>query len=184
MPPERSLYASDSSSRRCPHCDLQASRLAVPTRSPGREVGQCHYPPQAAVSRCGGRSPPGRADLGTDDVGARIRHEQRPESGVPGTAGQQKIDFETGKPSLTHFQVLERNHEENWTRVDLEPYTGRSHQLRMHLMALGHPILGDPLYADPETFVRATRMTLHAKHLDLEHPLTGQQLSFDSPVPF
>lgn len=97
---------------------------------------------------------------------------------------RQKIDFETGKPSLTHFQVLERNDAENWTRVDLEPYTGRSHQLRMHLMALGHPILGDPLYADPESFVRASRMTLHAKHLDLDHPLTGQKLSFDSPVPF
>ena len=97
---------------------------------------------------------------------------------------RQKIDFETGKPSLTHYRVLERNLSENWTRVDLEPYTGRSHQLRMHLMALGHPILGDPLYADPHTFVRAPRMTLHAAHLDLDHPLTGAKLSFDSPVPF
>lgn len=97
---------------------------------------------------------------------------------------RQKIDFETGKASLTHYRVLERNIPENWTRVDLEPYTGRSHQLRMHLMALGHPILGDPLYADPETFVRAPRMTLHATHLNLDHPLTGEALTFDSPVPF
>ncbi len=97
---------------------------------------------------------------------------------------RQKIDFETGKPSLTHYRVLERNTRENWTRVDLEPYTGRSHQLRMHLMALGHPILGDPLYADPESFAKAPRMTLHATHLDLEHPLTGETLVFDSPVPF
>ena len=97
---------------------------------------------------------------------------------------RQKIDFETGKPCLTHFRVMERNALENWTRVDLEPYTGRSHQLRMHLMALDHPILGDPLYADPESFARSPRMTLHAKHLDLEHPLTGEKLSFDSPVPF
>lgn len=97
---------------------------------------------------------------------------------------RQKIDFEHGRASLTHFRVLERNIQDNWTRVDLEPYTGRSHQLRMHLMALGHPILGDPLYADPETLNRAPRMLLHAKHLDLEHPLSGQKLSFDSAVPF
>lgn len=97
---------------------------------------------------------------------------------------RQKIDFENGRASLTHYWVLERNLKENWTRVDLEPYTGRSHQLRMHLMALGHAILGDPLYADPETLSRAPRMLLHAKHLDLDHPLTGQKLVFDSPVPF
>lgn len=97
---------------------------------------------------------------------------------------RQKIDFETGKPSLTHFRVLDRNVEQNWTRVDLEPYTGRSHQLRLHLMALGHPILGDPLYADPEVLIKSSRMTLHAKHLDLDHPLTGEKLSFDSEVPF
>ncbi len=97
---------------------------------------------------------------------------------------RQKIDFENGRASLTHYWVIERNLKENWTRVDLEPYTGRSHQLRMHLMALGHAILGDPLYADPETLSRAPRMLLHAKHLDLDHPLTGQKLVFDSPVPF
>jgi tRNA pseudouridine32 synthase/23S rRNA pseudouridine746 synthase len=97
---------------------------------------------------------------------------------------RQKIDFENGRASLTHYWVIERNLKENWTRVDLEPYTGRSHQLRMHLMALGHAILGDPLYADPETLSKAPRMLLHAKHLDLDHPLTGQKLVFDSPVPF
>ena len=97
---------------------------------------------------------------------------------------RQKIDFENGRASLTHYWVLERNLKENWTRVDLEPYTGRSHQLRMHLMALGHAILGDPLYADPETLSKAPRMLLHAKHLDLDHPLTCQKLVFDSPVPF
>lgn len=97
---------------------------------------------------------------------------------------RQKIDFEAGKPSLTQFQVIERNVEENWTRVDLEPFTGRSHQLRMHLMALGHPILGDPLYADPEAFAKAPRMYLHARHLSFAHPLSGEAMVFDSPVPF
>ncbi|MFW9610606.1 MAG: RluA family pseudouridine synthase [Fluviibacter sp.] len=97
---------------------------------------------------------------------------------------RQKIDYETGKPSLTHYWVLERNEAENWTRVDLEPFTGRSHQLRLHLMALGHPILGDPLYADPETFVRAPRMCLHARHLRFDHPETSAPMVFDLPVPF
>lgn len=97
---------------------------------------------------------------------------------------RQKIDYETGKPSLTHYQVMERNIAENWTRVDLEPFTGRSHQLRMHLMALGHPILGDPLYADPEVLARAPRMYLHAKHLSFTHPLNGLPMVFDLPVPF
>jgi len=97
---------------------------------------------------------------------------------------RQKIDFDAGKPSLTYFQVLERNVQECWTRVDLEPYTGRSHQLRMHLMALGHPILGDPLYAHPEALARAPRMYLHARHLSFAHPLTGETMVFDSPSPF
>ncbi len=97
---------------------------------------------------------------------------------------RQKIDYEVGKPSLTHYQVMERNQIENWTRVDLEPYTGRSHQLRMHLMALGHTILGDPLYADAAVLSRAPRLTLHAKHLSFVHPFTGVLMAFDSPVPF
>ena len=97
---------------------------------------------------------------------------------------RQKIDYELGKPSLTHYQVMERNHAENWTRVDLEPFTGRSHQLRMHLMALGHPILGDPLYADPRVLSRAPRMYLHAKHLSFVHPISGLPMVFDLPVPF
>lgn len=97
---------------------------------------------------------------------------------------RQKIDYESGKPSLTHYQVMERNHLENWTRVDLEPFTGRSHQLRLHLMALGHPILGDPLYADARVLARAPRMCLHAKHLSFEHPISGIPMVFDLPVPF
>ncbi len=97
---------------------------------------------------------------------------------------RQKIDFEVGKASLTHYKVLERNEAANWTRVDLEPFTGRSHQLRLHLMALGHPILGDPLYAPPEVYVMAPRMYLHARHLSFSHPLDGRPMVFDSPVPF
>ena len=96
---------------------------------------------------------------------------------------RQKIDYELGKPSLTHYQVMERNHAENWTRVDLEPFTGRSHQLRMHLMALGHPILGDPLYAEGPAR-DAPRLMLHAESLRLRHPDGGKGLTFRAPVPF
>jgi tRNA pseudouridine32 synthase/23S rRNA pseudouridine746 synthase len=97
---------------------------------------------------------------------------------------RQKIDYETGKPSLTRYWVLERHVSRNTTRVDLEPFTGRSHQLRLHLMGIGHPILGDPLYADPETQLMAPRMLLHARHLSFIHPLTGTPMRFDSEVPF
>jgi tRNA pseudouridine32 synthase/23S rRNA pseudouridine746 synthase len=70
------------------------------------------------------------------------------------------------------------------TRLELEPITGRSHQLRVHLQALGHPILGDPLYAPPEIQALAKRLLLHANHLSFAHPATGEILSFESPVPF
>ena len=71
-----------------------------------------------------------------------------------------------------------------FTRLELAPVTGRSHQLRVHLAALGHPILGDMLYAPPEVQARASRLLLHATRLALAHPVTGQALQFDSPAPF
>ena len=70
------------------------------------------------------------------------------------------------------------------TRVLLEPVTGRSHQLRVHLQALGHPILGDPLYAPPECLAAAPRLLLHARRLALFHPVSGEPMVFDSPAPF
>lgn len=94
----------------------------------------------------------------------------------------QKVDSVHGKPSLTRWRV--RHYESNSTRVELEPVTGRSHQLRVHLSALGHPILGDPLYAHEEAKVRASRLLLHAKSLGLPHPLSGEPLCFESAVPF
>ena len=71
-----------------------------------------------------------------------------------------------------------------FTRLELAPVTGRSHQLRVHLAALGHPILGDMLYAPPGVQVRASRLLLHATRLALAHPVTGKALQFDSPAPF
>ena len=94
----------------------------------------------------------------------------------------QKVDPEHGKPSLTRFKVLTRD--ARTTRVELTPLTGRSHQLRVHLLAIGHPILGDALYAPPEVAVAAPRLLLHASGLVLRHPLNGSVLQVESPAPF
>jgi len=93
-----------------------------------------------------------------------------------------KVDTERGKPSLTRWRVLEYG--EDRTRVELEPVTGRSHQLRVHLSVLGHPILGDPLYAPPAVAARGGRMLLHASRIEFGHPATGETLVFESMPPF
>lgn len=96
----------------------------------------------------------------------------------------QKVCFDTGKPALTHWRVLERNHEHHYSRVQLLPVTGRSHQLRIHCREIGHPILGCDLYAPPAVLGRSDRLLLHAEHLAFDHPITGQWREFDSPAPF
>ncbi|MEI8644477.1 bifunctional tRNA pseudouridine(32) synthase/23S rRNA pseudouridine(746) synthase RluA [Pseudoalteromonas sp. Hal040] len=95
---------------------------------------------------------------------------------------KQMVDHDNGKPSLTHFKVLE--HEQNATRVELTPITGRSHQLRVHMLSLGHPILGDKLYAHPEAFAMAPRLQLHAEMLSLAHPVSGETLIFEAAPEF
>jgi tRNA pseudouridine32 synthase/23S rRNA pseudouridine746 synthase len=95
---------------------------------------------------------------------------------------RQKVDAAHGKPSTTHWQVLAG--EGRHTRVALVPLTGRSHQLRVHLQAIGHPILGDALYAPPEVGAAAGRLLLHASALELAHPASGEPLAFASAVPF
>jgi tRNA pseudouridine32 synthase/23S rRNA pseudouridine746 synthase len=94
------------------------------------------------------------------------------------------VDHQIGKPSLTRWRVLGYDTTGTRTRVELEPITGRSHQLRVHLRELGHPILGDALYAPPEVQALASRLLLHARSLGFVHPLTGERLAFESPVPF
>ena len=94
----------------------------------------------------------------------------------------QKVDREHGRPSTTRWRVLAAGADS--TRLELEPVTGRSHQLRVHLLAIGHPILGDALYAPPPLRERAPRLLLHAKSLRLAHPATGDALAFDSTPPF
>lgn len=96
----------------------------------------------------------------------------------------QKIDAAQGKPSLTRWRVIGHDAASGTTRVELEPVTGRSHQLRVHLHALGHPILGDALYAPPDVQALSGRLLLHAARLELTHPLTATPLRFESPAPF
>lgn len=93
----------------------------------------------------------------------------------------QKVDHDTGKPAVTDWRVMKASDAES--RVKLFPQTGRSHQLRVHMLALGHPILGDPLYA-PETADQYPRMMLHAEELRLRHPDGGEGVKFRVPAPF
>ncbi len=101
---------------------------------------------------------------------------------------RQKVDREHGKPSLTRWRVLGfdagRDGSRDATRLELEPVTGRAHQLRVHLLAIGHPILGDALYATPAALARADRLLLHAAYLGFAHPVSGEPLEIESAVPF
>jgi len=95
-----------------------------------------------------------------------------------------KIDHLLGKASLTRWRVTARCSTRRATRLELEPETGRSHQLRVHLLALGHPILGDALYGLPEVQAMAPRLLLHATRLTLKHPVSDQALQFASAADF
>ncbi|MDQ0569160.1 tRNA pseudouridine32 synthase/23S rRNA pseudouridine746 synthase [Variovorax paradoxus] len=97
----------------------------------------------------------------------------------------QKVD-PAGKPSLTRWRALSSasDAEAAATHVLLEPLTGRSHQLRVHLLSIGHPILGDALYGSAEVQARAPRLLLHASELGFVHPATRQMLRFQSPPDF
>jgi tRNA pseudouridine32 synthase/23S rRNA pseudouridine746 synthase len=94
------------------------------------------------------------------------------------------IDLQHGKPSLTRWRVLSVDEATQTTRLMLEPMTGRSHQLRVHLQAIGHPILGDTLYAPSPVQALAPRLLLHASCLELPHPVSGQPMRWDCPAPF
>lgn len=93
----------------------------------------------------------------------------------------QHVNYETGKQAITEWRVVK--YEENATRVRLFPKTGRSHQLRVHMREIGHPILGDPFYAAGPAR-EAPRMMLHAEELRLRHPEGGQGQRFRAKAPF
>ncbi len=94
---------------------------------------------------------------------------------------RQMVDHARGKPAVTDWRVLRR--EERTTRLRLFPKTGRSHQLRVHMLAIGHPILGDPFYATGEARA-APRLMLHAESLRLRHPDGGRATTFKAKCGF
>ena len=95
---------------------------------------------------------------------------------------KQMVDHERGKKACTQYQLLEQA--QDHALVELTPITGRSHQLRVHMLALGHPILGDRLYAHDQALAMTSRLQLHALELTINHPVTKQAMYFRAPCPF
>ena len=96
---------------------------------------------------------------------------------------KQKVDASLGKPSLTRYRLLGYDPHADASRVELEPVTGRTHQLRVHMAAIGHPILGDTLYGG-DACGRAERLLLHASTLSFTHPINAEPLRLVSDPPF
>jgi tRNA pseudouridine32 synthase/23S rRNA pseudouridine746 synthase len=97
---------------------------------------------------------------------------------------KQKVDHTTGRPSLTRYRVIDIDIARAVSRIELDPVTGRSHQLRVHMEAMGHPILGDDFYGTPASCAKAERLMLHACEIEFRHPQTGLPLCVDCPPPF
>ncbi|MGL5949752.1 MAG: bifunctional tRNA pseudouridine(32) synthase/23S rRNA pseudouridine(746) synthase RluA [Aeromonas sp.] len=95
---------------------------------------------------------------------------------------KQKVDFVDGRKALTLWQKLKVV--DGLSLIKLTPITGRSHQLRVHMLELGHPIVGDNLYAHPEALAAAPHLYLHAAELSLSHPRSGERMTFSAPAPF
>jgi len=121
------------------------------------------------VARVWGRLEP---KVGTVDLPLIVDWPNRP---------RQMVDHENGKPAVTDWRVLKASDTES--RVRLMPKTGRSHQLRVHMLALGHPILGDPFYADWEA-LNFPRLMLHSEELRIGHPDGGEGMRFRAKAPF
>lgn len=117
----------------------------------------------------------GEPELDSGRIEAPLRYD-------PPTKPRHVVDFEQGRHALTFWRVMERHG--NWSRVELTPVTGRSHQLRVHMLSIGHPLLGDRLYAEGEALELRDRLCLHASMLALTHPQSGERLRFESPAPF
>ncbi len=92
------------------------------------------------------------------------------------------VDPQRGRPALTRYRVAARL--DDRTRLELRPITGRSHQLRVHLHAIGHPILGDDIYAPPQVRAMSDRLMLHAVELTFAHPKSGEVMTFVAKCPF
>ena len=125
---------------------------------------------KAYVARLAGRLEPA---TGTVDAPLIVDWPNRP---------RQMIHHARGRPAQTDWRVIRAGDAE--TRVRLHPLTGRSHQLRVHMASLGHPILGDPLYAEGPARDDHPRLMLHAESLRLRHPDGGRHMTFSAPAPF
>lgn len=95
-----------------------------------------------------------------------------------------KISIEHGKEARTDYQVLERLQKPEASRVQYQPLTGRTHQLRIHSQYVGHPILGCDLYGTQQTHKAANRLMLHAEKLQFDHPVTGKRIMAECACPF
>lgn len=152
-------------------CDTSGVIIFARTKAAQGFLGQEFEKRRAAktyVARVAGQLHP---DTGRVDLPIGSDWDYRP---------RQKVTPD-GRPALTDWEVIDRTPGE--TRVRLSPHTGRSHQLRVHMLALGHPILGDQIYA-PETTTDHARLMLHAESLSLHHPATGRRVRFTAPPPF
>ncbi len=97
---------------------------------------------------------------------------------------KQKVCYHHGRSALTQFESLAYKAKDHTSRVLLKPQTGRSHQLRVHMMAIGHPIVGDEFYASKTALEKSPRLLLHASYLELQHPQTSKSLVFESSPAF
>jgi tRNA pseudouridine32 synthase/23S rRNA pseudouridine746 synthase len=97
---------------------------------------------------------------------------------------KQRVDHAAGRPSLTRYRVLDIDTARAVSRIELDPVTGRSHQLRVHLEAMGHPIIGDDFYGTPASCVKAERLMLHACEIEFVEPVSGRVLRIECVPPF
>lgn len=157
--------------------DMATSGLVVFARGPGaqRRLSDSFARREVAKTYVAVVDGSVAEDAGEIDLPLRADWPNRP---------KQIVDREHGKASLTRYRVLAREPTGRTTRIELQPVTGRAHQLRVHLLALGHPILGDALYAPARVQAAASRLLLHAAALRFPHPASGEAVCVENAVPF
>lgn len=154
-------------------CDTSGVMVFALTKAAQGNLGQQFEKRQTKkiyVARLAGRLEPKE---GTVDLPLCVDWPNRP---------RQHVNHERGKPAVTDYRVI--RFDGDTTRVRLMPQTGRSHQLRVHMLELGHPILGDQIYAEGPARTNYPRMMLHAESLRIRHPELGKTMTFTAPLPF
>ena len=117
----------------------------------------------------------GIVDLGEGIINLPVNHDKK-------NRMKMAVDRENGKEAVTHYKVISRNKEKNFTVLEVTPKTGRTHQIRIHFAAIGHPILGDTIYNGP-AFQGLSRQALHAKSISFIHPSKNQEVEFSAEIP-